>query len=92
MKYQRISTQRRNKIFLCFSEGITASACAKIAGVNRNTVNSSYNRIRELILEKSLKEAGREFGESYFGAKRVRDNAIHLRVFVCLHNGHTKTR
>ena len=77
MKYQRISTQKRNKIFLCFSKDITASACAKIVGVNRNTVNSYYNRIREFIFKESLKEAGREFGEfecdeSYFGAKRVR--------------------
>ena len=77
MKYQRISTQKRNKIFLCFSEDITASACVKIVGVNRNTVNSYYNRIRELIFEESLKGAGREFGEfecdeSYFGAKRGR--------------------
>ena len=77
MKYQRISTQKLNKIFLCFSEDITATAAARIAGANRNTVNSYYNRIRELVFEESLKEAGREFGEfecdeSYFGAKRVR--------------------
>ena len=77
MKYQRISTQKKNKIFLCFSEDITASACAKIVGVNCNTVNSYYNRIWELIFKESLKEASREFGEfecneSYFGAKRVR--------------------
>lgn len=77
MKYQRISTQKLNKIFLCFSEDITASAAARIAGVNRNTVNSYYARIRELIFKESLKEAGREFGEfecdeSYFGARRVR--------------------
>ena len=66
-----------NKFFLCFSEDITATAAARIAGANRNTVNSYYNRIRELVFEESLKEAGREFGEfeydeSYFGAKRVR--------------------
>ena len=50
---------------------------ARIAGVNRNTANSYYRRIRELVFEESLKEAGREFGEfecdeSYFGARRVR--------------------
>ena len=78
MKYQRISTQKLNKIFLYFSEDITATAAARIAGANRNTVNSYYNRIRELVFEESLKEAGREFGEferdeSYFGAKRVRE-------------------
>lgn len=52
-----------NKIFLCFCEDVTATACARIAGVNRNTVNSYYNRIRELIFEESLREAGKEFGE-----------------------------
>ena len=77
MKYQRISTQKLNKIFLCFSEDITATVAARIAGVNRNTANSYYRRIRELVFEESLKEAGREFGEfecdeSYFGARRVR--------------------
>jgi len=77
VKYKRISTQKLNKIFLYFCEDITATACAKIVGVNRNTVNSYYSRIRELIFEQSLKEAGKEFGEfecdeSYFGARRVR--------------------
>ncbi|MBD5439170.1 MAG: IS1595 family transposase [Treponema sp.] len=51
---------------------MTATAAARIAGVNRNTANSYYRRIRELVFEESLKEAGREFGESYFGARRVR--------------------
>lgn len=50
-----------NKIFLCFCEDVTATACARIAGVNRNTVNSYYNRIRELMFEESLREAGKEF-------------------------------
>ena len=76
MKYQRISTQKLNKIFLCFSEGITTTAAARIVGINRNTVNPYYTRIRELIFEESLKEAGKEFGEFecdelYFGARQV---------------------
>lgn len=77
MKYQRISTQKLNKIFLCFSEDITATAAARIAGMNRNTANSYYRRIRELVFEESLKETGREFGEfecdeSHFDARRMR--------------------
>ncbi len=72
MKYQRISTQKRNKIFLCFCEDVTTGACAKIAGVNRNTANSYYNRIHELIFQEARKEFGEfECDESYFGAKRV---------------------
>ena len=58
-------------------EDITASATAKIVGVNRNTVNRYFNIIRERIFKESLKETEKEIGtfeldESYFGAKRVR--------------------
>ena len=77
MSQQKISTQKRNKILACFCEDITATAAAKLAGVNRNTVNYYYNKIREIVLRESLTETGRETGEfeldeSYFGAKRVR--------------------
>ena len=65
-----------NKIILCF-ESPTATATAKIVGVNRNTVNRYFNIIREKIFKESLKETEKEIGtfeldESYFGAKRVR--------------------
>ena len=58
-------------------EDITATATAKIVGVNRNTVNRYFNIIREKIFKESLKETEKEIGtfeldESYFGAKRVR--------------------
>lgn len=58
-------------------EDITASATAKIVGVNRNTVNRYFNIIREKIFKESPKETEREIGtfeldESYFGAKGVR--------------------
>ena len=77
MLQNKISTQKRNKIFACFCEDITATATAKLAGVNRNTVNYYYNKIRKILLLESLQEGGIETGEfeldeSYFGAKRVR--------------------
>jgi transposase-like protein len=77
MKYQRLSTQKVNKIISCFCSDITATAAAKIANVNRNTVNAYYNEIRDRIFERSLLESpklGGEFevDESYFGARRVR--------------------
>ena len=58
-------------------EDITATATAKIVGVNRNTVNRYFNIIREKIFKESLKETEKEIGtfeldESYFGAKIVR--------------------
>jgi transposase len=77
MSQQKISTQKRSKIFACFCEDITATAAAKLAGVNRNTVNYYYNKIRRILLSESLQEGGVQTGEfeldeSYFGAKRVR--------------------
>ena len=72
-----VSQTQYNKIILCFVEDITATATAKIVGVNRNTVNRYFNIIREKIFKESLKETEKEIGtfeldKSYFGAKRVR--------------------
>ena len=77
MPQNKISTYRRNRIFACFCEDVTATAAAKLAGVNRNTANYYYGKIRALIFRESLPEGGRETGEfeadeSYFGAERVR--------------------
>ena len=77
MLQNKISVQKRNKIFACFCEDITATATARLVGVNRNTVNYYYNKIRRILLLESLKEGGIETGEfeldeSYFGAKRIR--------------------
>lgn len=74
---QRVTTQKRNKIFLCFKNDLTATQAADICGVNRNTVNRYYNLLRRAILSESVREARREVGEyeldeSYFGARRVR--------------------
>lgn len=61
----------------CFSENITASSASILLCINRNTINSYYNKFRELLLDYSLRITGKEFGEfeldeSYFGAKRIR--------------------
>jgi transposase-like protein len=76
-KFNRLSPQKRNKIFLCFAEDLTATTTAKIVGVNRNTVNAYYQEIRNKILKRCMEESlvdGGEFelDESYFGAKRIR--------------------
>ena len=75
--YHRLTTTKINKIILCFVEDITATATAKIVGVNKNTVNRYFNIIRKKIFQESIKETRKEVGdfeldESYFGAKRVR--------------------
>ena len=77
MKQNKISAQKLNAIFACFCGDTTATAAAKIVGVNRNTINYYFNKLRQAILYESLVEAGKEIGEfeldeSYFGAKRVR--------------------
>ena len=74
---QRVTTQKRNKIFLCFKNDLTATQAADICGVNRNIVNRYYNLLRKAILVESICEAKQEVGEyeldeSYFGARRVR--------------------
>jgi len=76
MQYSRLSTQKVNRILLCFCEDITATAAAKLVRVNRKTVNNYYNAIREKIFAESLKELSVDSGEfeadeSYFGARRV---------------------
>ena len=53
MRYSRLSTQKANRILLCFCEDITATAAA----------NSYYNSIREKILAESLKEMSVDSGE-----------------------------
>lgn len=77
MKYNRLSTQKVNKIILCFCADVTATATAEIVGVNRKTANAYFNFFREKILSATLEEAKKEAGifevdESYFGARRIR--------------------
>ena len=55
-------------ILLCFCEDITATAAAKLVKVNRKTVNSYYNAIREKILAESLKEMSVDSGGFAAGA------------------------
>ena len=42
MKYKRLSSQKFNRILRCFCTDITATACAKIVGVNRNNGYDHY--------------------------------------------------
>ena len=74
---QRLTAQKRNRIFLCFKNDLTATQAADICGVNRNTANRYHGLLRRAILSESIREARREIGEyeldeSYFGARRVR--------------------
>ena len=54
--FQRLTTTKLNRIFLCFSEDLTATATARITGVNRNTVNRYFTGIREKIVRHIIAE------------------------------------
>ena len=69
---QGLTTQKRNRIFLCFKNDLTATQAVDICGMNRNTANCYYGLLRRAILSESIREARQEIGESYFGARRVR--------------------
>ena len=70
--YHRLTTTKINKIILCFVEDITATATAKIVGVNRNTVNRYFNLIRQKIFEESLKE----IENSHFNRRWKKNNVL----------------
>ena len=80
MKYKRLSAQKHRQIIRCFCADITATACAEIVGVNRNTVNSWYNEFRHktryfwLRLPKRELRAGKTpvFGLLKHGVKVVK--------------------
>ena len=57
---QKLTTQKRNRIFLCFKNDLTATQAADICGVKRNTANRYYGLLRRAILSKSIREARRE--------------------------------
>ena len=74
-----------------FVAGATARAAAEITGVNRNTVRSFYQRLRQLIASQlpSYELSGEvEADESYFGGvrkgKRGRGAAGKIAVFGLL--------
>ena len=76
--YHRLNTTKINKIILCFVEDITATATAKIVGVNRNTVNRYFNIIREKIFKESLKETEKETIEKLL--KETMEEVVTLSV------------
>jgi transposase-like protein len=77
LKYSKISTQKINKILLCFSEDLTATKTAKLLNLNRRTIDRYFSIFRDKIFEftkikKVDKKGFFECDESYFGAKRIR--------------------
>ena len=74
----KVEPSKFDNLIKCFAHDVTATAAAKIVGVNRNTVNRYYNEFRKLIYDSQLSEGYHiknvicEVDESYFGGKRIR--------------------
>ena len=73
----QISERKFREVLRLFSLDIEAKKTAEITGLNRGTINSIYNKLRERIAELCEAESpftnGEiELDESYFGARRVR--------------------
>ena len=71
-----LSERKFRELLRLFCADVTAASAAELTGLNRNTVNSYYMRLRVRIAEICEREspfAGEvEADESYFGARRVR--------------------
>jgi transposase-like protein len=75
-KMAHISERKTREILKLFSCDLTATQTAEITGINLNTINRYFRKIRKRIAEECEEEspfAGEvEVDESYFGAKRVK--------------------
>ena len=90
MRKSRLSRARQHRLIELFVAGSTARIAASLVGVNKNTASYYFQRLRQLIDERS-EEAGcleGEVDESYFGGKRKgkrgRGAAGKVPVFVLL--------
>lgn len=79
IKRVKISARKFSLIVRCFATDVTASSCAEIIKVHRNTADRYYQYFRELALKdqegerkKFLSEDKTEVDEAYFGPTRVR--------------------
>ena len=74
MRKSRLSWYKQNRLIELFIAGSTARTAAFLVGVNKNTSSYYFQRLRELIYEKSehleLLEGEIEVDESYFGGSR----------------------
>jgi transposase len=93
MKGSRLSSVQLEKLLGFFVAGVTARTAAEMVGINRNSVNLFYNKLRQIIvhfteLESPFLHGEVEVDESYFGGvrkgQRGRGAAGKVPVFGCL--------
>lgn len=95
IKYSKLTKKQRLKLIEHFVAGATARTTSEIVGVNKNTAQLFFHRLRELIAEKQdsgiIFEGEVEADESYFGGKRKgkrgRGAAGKVPVFGLLKRG-----
>ena len=73
----RISDEKFRRVLRLFSLDIEAKKTAEFTGLNQDTINNIYNKLRERIAamceaESPFTNGEIELDESYFGARRVR--------------------
>ena len=76
-KSSKLSEAKFREVLKFFSTDIPSLKTAELTNLNKNTVHTIYNKLRERLAELSLKEnepfhGEVEVDESYFGAKRIR--------------------
>lgn len=77
-KNSHVNVKKTREIIRYFAEDLSATSTSRLTWINRNTINSWYNYIRDVIFEKSIKTDQEiwkgiiEIDESYFWPKRIR--------------------
>ena len=93
MKGSRLTSSQLTKLLEFFVAGTTARTAAELTGVNRNSANLFYNKLRRIIvhfteLESPFLDGEVEVDESYFGGVRKglrgRGASGKVPVFGCL--------
>lgn len=77
-KNSHLDVKKTRQIIRYFSEDLSATSTSRLTWINRNTINSWYNYIREVIFlesiqtDKEIRKWTIEIDESYFWPKRIR--------------------
>lgn len=71
-----ISNYKQKKIISCFCLDLTATQTSRLLGINRNTINSYFNKFRHKIFDFQVSQKQSfvgeiEVDESYFGPRRI---------------------
>ncbi len=81
MRGQRVTAQKRNKIFLSFKHDRTPTQAAEICGGNRSTLNRFYTLIRRAIVRNKRKSVFVDEGPPGRGEKLQSIGALDFRSF-----------